>query len=50
MFGRAVDQNIVRSKPFRQRGAQFKFADDFDGPVLFAPPAQQRCNGLTMRA
>ena len=41
MFGRAVDQDVFRGKPFRQRGAQFKFADHLNGPSLRTPPIQQ---------
>ncbi len=45
MFGRAVDQNVFRYKSFGERGAQFKFADDFNGAALL--PAHQRSSGRT---
>src|SRR5262249_47698797 len=46
MLGRAIDENILMRESFRQRGAQFKFAHYFDGPMLLAPPAEQRCDRL----
>src|SRR5438552_14349930 len=46
MFGRPVDQDSFRGKSFCERGAELKFADDFDAVALLTPPLQQRRQGL----
>lgn len=46
VFGRAVDEDLLRFESFRQRREEFKFAHHFDAAPFPPPPLQERTNRL----